>query len=258
MAGTNWIHELLIRAMENSVFDYGPEGETIHGDEGDNTLTGTFRADKLYGEGGDDTMYGGEGHDRMRGGDGDDTLKGGQGIDRLYGDDGDDRLYGGDGNDKLYGNDGDDELYGGTGDDYLSGGRGNDTLKGGKGNDELRGGAGDDTIHGGKGDDEIDGGTGSNTLTGGKGEDTFVFMWTGSSSDTITDFEVGKDKLEFDYACVHWEKLGFGEVAEFDDLTIENNSNGDAVITGYGDDKSVTLEGVDASELTESDFIFVA
>ncbi|WP_136661451.1 calcium-binding protein [Nitratireductor sp. XY-223] len=199
------------------------------------------------GNDGNDTLWGGGGHDRLWGYKGDDTIAGGTGNDTLWG---------GSGDDTLIGNEGNDRLHGGTGDDRMSGDEGNDTLKGGKGNDQLGGGAGDDTIHGGKGDDEINGGNGSNTLTGGKGEDTFVFSWTGSS-DTITDFEVGKDKLEFDYPFVYWDKLGFGEVAEFDDLTIENNSNGDAVVTGYGHGNSVTLEGVDASELSESDFTFV-
>ncbi len=43
----------------------------------------------------------------------------------------------------------------------------------------------------------------------------------------------------------------------FDDLTITDNADGNAVVTGYGEDASVTLEGVSASELTESDFDFL-
>ncbi len=53
-------------------------------------------------------------------------------------------------------------------------------------------------------------------------------------------------------------KIRGGEATKFTDLTITNNAEGDAVITGYADDSSITLEGMAASELTESDFIFVA
>ncbi|WP_419906592.1 hypothetical protein [Hoeflea sp.] len=48
-----------------------------------------------------------------------------------------------------------------------------------------------------------------------------------------------------------------GDGAALTDLTITNNAEGHAVVTGYGDDASITLEGVDASALTDADFDFL-
>lgn len=64
-----------------------------------------------------------------------------------------------------------------------------------------------DTIIGGAGADTLNGGKGADTLTGGAGADTFSFTGTAGSADngadgaavaeTITDFLVGTDKLQF-------------------------------------------------------------
>ena len=78
----------------------------------------------IHGQGGNDTLTGGAGHD---------ALYGGVGNDKLYGKAGNDLLEGGEGNDNLYGEAGDDVLDGGAGDDYLEGGAGSDTFIYGKG-----------------------------------------------------------------------------------------------------------------------------
>ncbi|MBW4430018.1 MAG: M10 family metallopeptidase C-terminal domain-containing protein, partial [Nostoc desertorum CM1-VF14] len=88
-------------------------------------------------------------------------------------------------NDTLWGNDGNDRLYGDSGNDRLSGDNGNDTLFGGIGDDQLLGGASDDWLYGNAGID---------VLTGGYGVDTFVLA-SAQDTDTITDFQVGTDKL---------------------------------------------------------------
>ncbi|OSI13145.1 hypothetical protein [Neisseria canis] len=57
---------------------------------------------------------------------------------------------------------------------------------------------GDDVLIGSHNDDILIGNAGNDTLTGNAGSDTFVFMINSNSGkDTITDFTVGKDKLEF-------------------------------------------------------------
>ncbi|KPN71111.1 hypothetical protein [Neisseria sp. 83E34] len=57
---------------------------------------------------------------------------------------------------------------------------------------------GDDVLIGSHRDDILIGNAGNDTLTGNAGSDTFVFMINSNSGqDTITDFTVGKDKLEF-------------------------------------------------------------
>ena len=71
----------------------------------------------------------------------------------------------------------------------INGEAGNDTLWGSNGNDIINGGTGNDTIFGGAGND---------TLTGGTGSDTFQFTAT-AGSDTITDFDVNNDAIEFYY-----------------------------------------------------------
>lgn len=78
-------------------------------------------------------------------------------------------------------------------------------LTGGSGADTITGSIKADTIVGGAGNDTITGGLGLDTMTGGAGADTFSFVATAAQTndpvagnyDTITDFVVGTDKLQF-------------------------------------------------------------
>ncbi|TAG76259.1 MAG: hypothetical protein EAZ23_00040 [Oscillatoriales cyanobacterium] len=121
-------------------------------------------------------------------------INGTNGDDILTGTTGNDAINGRRGNDSLDGGLGDDTLYGGKGSDTLLGASGNDVLFGGRGADILNGDDGNDILFGGKGDDLLNGGLGNDTLTGGKGVDKFLIS-TNSGTDTITDFEFGKDFL---------------------------------------------------------------
>ena len=123
----------------------------------------------------------------MLGTGGNDLIEGTGGIDLIRGLSGDDTLRG------LTG---DDKLRGGKGNDLLKGGKGNDTLEGGKGQDTLEGGKGDDTLDGSSGNDILLGGLGNDILTGGDGQDTFVYETVDHRRDTITDFEIGIDKID--------------------------------------------------------------
>ena len=60
----------------------------------------------------------------------------------------------------------------------------------------LRGTSGNDNISGTSGNDTIFGGAGNDTMAGGAGSDTFVFR-ANLGQDTVTDFTVGSDVLEF-------------------------------------------------------------
>ena len=186
--------------------------DTIKGSEGNDIIFGGAGDDRLFGQAGDDVMVGGAGADFFHGGGGDDTvsyalsnrglvvsllkpslntgeaagdtysqirnLTGTQFDDELHGNDAMNAIRGGWGNDRLFGHDGSDTLLGGAGDDVLDGGLKNDVLDGGDGNDWLFGSDGYDT------------------LTGGAGADTFVFdLAQQGSFDTITDFEVGVDRI---------------------------------------------------------------
>lgn len=119
------------------------------------------------------------------------------GSGRYFAADGDDRIVvsGGDRN-LVYGGRGDDFIFldfaggsgfGGSGDDFLFGTTVGATLSGGIGHDVIVGGISDDILNGGFGDD---------TLTGQDGADIFEFIGD-FGDDTVTDFEVGIDSLEF-------------------------------------------------------------
>jgi len=73
-----------------------------------------------------------------------------------------------------------------------------DRLTGDGGRDRLFGLLGADTLIGKGGEDFLSGGAGHDILTGGGGKDVFFFDLTGKNSDTITDFQSGKDMIELD------------------------------------------------------------
>ena len=82
----------------------------FYGEDGDDSIGGSFLGDRLYGGSGDDVIVAHGGNDLVLGGAGKDLLRGGEG---------DDRLYGGDGNDVLDGGNGRDQLTGGAGQDIV-------------------------------------------------------------------------------------------------------------------------------------------
>ncbi|MEP3441721.1 MAG: CHRD domain-containing protein [Sulfitobacter sp.] len=98
------------------------------------------------------------------------------------------------------------------------------------------------TLNGQDGDDVLNGQGGDDVLLGGEGSDTFTFEGL-FGNDTIGDFEVGVDRLDFS---------DFGpDFAE--NLQITQNGE-DAVLT-FSSDASVRLEGINRADLLEDDFI---
>ena len=101
----------------------------------------------------------------------------------------------------------------------ITGGSDANTILGGSAVDNIIGGSGDDVVSAGDGDDIIDGGSGSDNLTGGGGDDTFVFTKSSNGTDTINDFVIADDILQFtdnsDLSLVGLSALNvvFGEVA---------------------------------------------
>jgi Ca2+-binding RTX toxin-like protein len=188
--------------------------EVLWAGSGNDTITGSARADRLHGRDGDDVLVAGAGEDRLYGGRGDDRLSGSLG-DSLYGGAGDDSVTGsfglaavdgGQGRDLIdlslhaggiifdlgtgftnlggprliefedvRGGAAADTLTGGGDGNLLMGGAGRDDMTGRGGNDTLMGATGRDVLRGGYGDDVLDGGRGGDALTGGPGRDTFVF-----------------------------------------------------------------------------------
>jgi Ca2+-binding RTX toxin-like protein len=201
----------------------------LQGMAGDDTLTGSAKADTLYGGLGNDTLKGGAGADTLNGGDGNDTLQGGAG---------DDTINGGGPNcvvkttlvyssalctsganstspgvntldyserDSSHavtvdltalvtqvGQSGElDVVTSGT-IQNIRGGAGNDTLTGDTGANIIWGGAGDDTINGGDGNDALYGEAGDDTIHGNNGDD---FISGGAGANSLYG-DAGNDTID--------------------------------------------------------------
>ena len=191
----------------------------------------------------------------------------------------DDTLYGGNGDDIIFGDsintDGLDWTDGDTGMHYTAGnhdGMGAEALtefikwsenSGSDATDQQivdyvrdnwvdlldgRSDGGDDTLSGGNGDDILFGGAGNDTLTGGEGADQFVFLANSNSgNDTITDFEIGTDKVVF------------ADLVSADELqnAAWNDSTHTLSFTGVGTDgteysNSITFSGMSAGQTLEN------
>ncbi|WP_128924857.1 calcium-binding protein [Bradyrhizobium guangxiense] len=136
---------------------------------------------------------------------------------------------------------------------------GNDVLNGGVGRDFMYGDArsyepaapgaitgGVDTLNGGAGDDQ---------MWGGGNSDLFVFN-AGSGNDTINDFDQGNKVLgsaAVEQDLIDVQNYGFADWTALSKL-ISDNTAGDAVIHLSAND-SITLDGVHAANLHQTDFI---
>ena len=139
------------------------------------------------------------------------------------------------GPDLLRGTAGDDEIRGEEGNDRLFGLAGNDLLRGDEGNDFLSGGFGNDRLRGDKGDD---------VLLGGGGSDRLIFNLQGGN-DTVRDYTDGQDRLDF-------TNFNFASVDELLDHAIQNGAD---VVFTLPTNVTVTLEGVDLTDLGGRDFL---
>jgi uncharacterized repeat protein (TIGR01451 family) len=110
---------------------------TIAGTAGDDTITGTSRADAIVTFTGNDVVFAGGGKDVVCTDGGFDVVFGADGGDTIIGGGAADRLVGGKGGDVLRGKNGRDRLKGKSGDDVLNGGKKRDRCKGGSGADTL-------------------------------------------------------------------------------------------------------------------------
>lgn len=109
------------------------------------------------------------------------------------------------------------------------------------GNDDITGSIDADFINAGSGNDTMTGGDSTGAYVG-EVDDVFIFD-EDDGMDVITDFTVGKDKILFDIRYLNFETLG-----------IEDTSSG--VKITYDEDDTITLNGIQASQLSAEDFIF--
>ncbi len=165
-------------------------------------------------------------------------------FDRITGTDNPEALFGNAGSTFIDALSGDDVITGAGNSDYLLGGAGSDILSGNNGDDTLIGGNGFDVLSGGEGNDFLQGDEDSNILFGGEGADIFMIGENTSANNTISDFELGIDKIQLDSS------------SSFLDLTIEDIASGSGVAVssslGHG---VTTILGVNSSSLSTSDFL---
>ncbi len=96
---------------------------------------------------------------------------------------------------------------------------------------------GNDTLIGGTGNDNLWGMQGNNTLTGGAGADRFYVSRMVAGNDTVTDFEVGVDKL------VLSDMIDMNAAANQNPMTVANSNTLlglDDLISAGGTDQTIT------------------
>ncbi|MBI4785156.1 MAG: DUF4347 domain-containing protein [Oscillatoriophycideae cyanobacterium NC_groundwater_1537_Pr4_S-0.65um_50_18] len=230
--------------------DGGRGSDRISGGNDNDTIQGQQNRDRILGDKGRDQISGGLGRDRIFGGRGADTLSGARGNDVIYGDTGNNVLKGGLSDDRLYGGRNQDSINGNNGKDVLLGRNGADTLKGGLGDDRLNGGVGNDVLIGVRGRD---------TLAGGKGRDQFVYYAFTDAGDTITDFQVGQDRIVLSSLFTgsnYGSSNAFRSYVKLSQLgsstLVSVDANGD---TAGGFRDLVTVLGVNSTRLTASSFV---
>jgi len=124
----------------------------------------------------------------------------------------------------------------------------NNSLMGTLFNDTIYGLGGNDSISGRAGDDKITGGAGDDTMYGGSGKDTFRFF-AGFGHDTIGDFRANGDDdvIEIDHNLF----------ADFNAVQSHVAQNGNDVVITLDADNSITLNNVNAGQLTDLQFHFI-
>lgn len=247
------------------------QGLSFFGTDGDDTLSGTWRRDRLWGFGGNDSLLGTDGDDTLEGGVGLDVMTGGAGddvyivenpsdtVEELAGQGFDTVLaesdfsiqgtdvewlemtdadhHTGVGNDLrnyLYSSVSGSSLFGEGGNDEMFGRNGGDSLHGGAGNDHILGREGDDLLAGDDGDDELRADEGNDVLVGGAGNDR---LYGDKGSDRL-DGSAGDDSL--------WGAEGDDILQGGDGNDMLRGEDGqDQLFGGNGDDTLLNSPGGD-------------
>ena len=281
--------DLLRGGSGDDLIEGGDGPDSLYGDKGNDTILGGAGDDLIRGGRGDDTLDGGAGRDMIRADLGDDWIIGSEGDDYIDGGDGIDVVdYSNSprGNGFLY--DGVDvDVSFGIGIVFAEGGHAegdilvnvegivgtlyNDRIDvgdisgksflddptahgafGQAGDDELRG-YKYDYLHGGPGDDTLIS-HGGGTVNGGPGADTFEFFGEIEAA-TIEDFSPA------DGDVIELSSIGFQGVSKSDVQAMLNGSSGSVLDlgllgdTGYYEHGTITLDGIQVSDLSVNDFI---
>ncbi|MDD1780850.1 retention module-containing protein [Enterovibrio sp. ZSDZ35] len=120
-------------------------------------------------------------------------------------------------------------------------------------NDSLVAESGGESLFGMNGNDTLQAGNGNDILTGGEGDD--IFLWLESSlstpknSDTVTDFELGQDKIDITDLL---PDLGASPTASdllpyFDDAEVDGNGTITLQILSGSNEQTIVMENMDVS-----------
>ena len=118
------------------------------------------------------------------------------------------------------------------------------------------------TLIGGAGNDTFVAGHGADTMTGGGGSDTFVFNFTPWNAGHITDFNVATDKLDLTGIFHTIGYTGTDPVADgYLSFVSDGHGNTEVYVNPHSASQGwpslvTTLDGVSASSITSSDYIF--
>lgn len=223
--------------------------ENVTGGNGDDSIVGNGKSNRLEGGLGSDTLRGLGERDLLDegqpAGDLANLLDGGSGDDFLEGHGADDTLIGASGNDVLQDlTGGNDSFSGGSGDDRLWHRFGSDTLFGDAGDDFFEASSSDDTagdfLDGGSGSDALFAAVGSpDTVFGRSGDDRIQIPFRNSLNAASVSGGSGLDILAFDVTLGATTRVIFDGLAN-DGLTVGGNTNIAAdfeeVIGSEGDD----------------------
>ncbi|WP_414755669.1 esterase-like activity of phytase family protein [Anabaena sp. CCY 9910] len=240
-----------ITAEPGQILFTGDGADTVDSPGNNNISTGN--GDDTVFVGSDASVSTGNGNDQVfigvNGPASNTTANGGNGDDEITVIEagGSNNLFGAAGNDTLQVIEGSRQFaFGGSGNDTLTSNGSYNRLNGGSGDDKLFSNV-NDSLFGGDGDDVLFAGqAGSNRLSGGAGADQF-WIANGSlpiSKNTVTDFAVGVDKIG----------LGGVGVTQFSALSLVQQGADTLVKLGATD--LVALQGITATSLTATDFVF--
>jgi len=265
----------------------GSASDTVTGNDDGDVLMGGGGTDTISGGAGNDHIYGNLRSSTQGATDGADAIDTGGGSNYVNGNAGDDTITAGGGSNRLYGGQGNDVIHvTGNGTNHLNGNLGDDTLIVDGGTNDIHGGQGNDTIQatggnnqsfGELGNDVIWGGSGIDRMTGGSGSDLFVLNGTPNSDraawDEIVDFTDGVDKLHMDAngglplvlhtassfndeaSAAAYAQAAFGNsTGEAAALQVGNDTYLFYTI-GAGTDAVVRLDGINAGQIDQSDFV---
>ena len=251
--------DILKGGSGNDSLDGGLGDDILEDLEGDNLLDAGEGNNTILTGNGNNTIYAGPGNDKITAGDGNNRIFAGEGKNTITVGEGNNIIYGGasidvinagDGNNWIFAAEGNNVITTGVGNNLIETKSGDDLIYGGAGSDRIFTGAGNDIIYAAEGDNYIDSGTGNDILTSGSGRDLFVIT-TGGGTDTITNFEIGKDLI------------GLSGGLTFDRLSITQGlgNNGHDFFTQISDKVTgsalATLMWTQASAISTSTFTVV-